>query len=153
MFTLALIAVPVLEVLVFIEVGRVIGWPAAIVLLLGTSLLGARVVRTQGRVAIEAVSLAFAQRRVPGRAAVDGALGFLAGSLLLLPGFLTDALGALLMLPPTRKLARFWLSRHYAGRVVSFLAGAVRFVPGERGMRPADVDSTAVDDDLDELGR
>ena len=137
----------------FIEVGRVIGWPPAIVLLLCTSLLGVRVIRTQGRVAIEAVALAFAQRRAPGRAAVDGALGFLGGTLLLIPGFVTDALGALLMLPPTRKLARVWLARHYLGRIATVLAGAIRFVPGEHAMRPADVDSTAVDDDLDELGR
>ncbi len=153
MLTLALIGVPVVEVLVFIEVGRLIGWPGAIVLLVGSSLLGARVIRTQGRVAIEAVSLALVQRRPPGRAAIDGALGFLGGTLLLLPGFVTDAFGALLMLPPTRRLARVWLARHYLGRIATVLAGAIRFVPGERGMRPADVDSTAVDDDLDELGR
>jgi UPF0716 family protein affecting phage T7 exclusion len=73
--------------------------------------------------------------------------------LLVVPGFVTDALGALLVFAPTRALMRRWLSRHYAGRVMSFLATAERFRTRDRGMRPADVESTAIDDDRDELGR
>jgi UPF0716 protein FxsA len=151
MFLLVLIGVPVLEVFVFIEVGRAIGWLLAVVLLLGTSVLGAQLVRIQGRAAIERVSQAVAERRAPGRAAIDGALGFLGATMLVVPGFVTDALGALLMLPPTRALARRWLSRHYAARLMSFVSTAGRFTSRSGGVRPADVDSTAVDDDLDQL--
>jgi hypothetical protein len=43
------------------------------------------------------------------------------------------------------------MSRHYAGRVMSFVAASGRFAPGARARPPADVDSTAVDEDLDEL--
>jgi hypothetical protein len=50
-------------------------------------------------------------------------------------------------------LARRSLSRHYAGRLVNFAASTGRFAPGGRTGRPADVDSTAVDDDLGQLGR
>jgi UPF0716 protein FxsA len=153
MFVLVLIGVPVVEVFVFIEVGHAIGWLLAVVLLLGTSVLGARLLRIQGRSAIERVSLAVSERRVPARAAVDGALGFLGGVLLAVPGFVTDVLGALLMFPPTRTLTRRWMSRHYAGRTMSFVATAGRFASGDRGARPADVESTAVDDDPDQLGR
>jgi UPF0716 protein FxsA len=151
MFLLVLIAVPVLEVFVFIEVGHAIGWLLAVVLLLGTSLLGVQLVRFQGRAAIERVSLAVSERRAPARAAIDGALGFLGATLLVVPGFVTDALGALLMLPPTQALARRWLSRRYAARLMSFVATAGRFTTRERGVRPADVESTAIDDDLDQL--
>jgi UPF0716 protein FxsA len=153
MVVLLVIGVPVVEVFVFIEVGRAIGWLLAVVLLLGTSVLGARLLRIQGRAAIERVSLAVSERRAPAIAAIDGALGFLGGVLLVVPGFVTDVLGALLMFPPTRALARRRLSRHYAGRTMSFLATTGRFASGNRGARPADVESTAVDDDRDQLGR
>jgi UPF0716 protein FxsA len=153
MFILLLIGVPVLEVFVFVEVGRAIGWLLAAVLLLGTSVLGVQLLRIQGRAAIERVSLAVSERRAPARAAIDGALGFLGAVLLVVPGFVTDFLGALLMLPPTRALGRRWISRHYAARVMSFAANAGRFAPGGRGAQPADVESTAVEDDLDQLGR
>lgn len=153
MFVLVLIGVPVVEVFVFIEVGRAIGWLLAVLLLLGSSVLGARLVRIQGRSAIERVSLAVSEHRAPGRAAIDGALGFLGAALLVVPGFVTDVLGALLLLPPTRRLTRRWMSRHYAGRAMSFVATAGRFTSREPGVRPVDVESTAVEDDLDQLGR
>jgi UPF0716 protein FxsA len=153
MFVLVLIGVPILELFTFIEVGRAIGWLLAVVLLLGTSLLGVQLLRIQGRSAIDRVSLAVSEHRAPARAAVDGALGFLGALLLVLPGFITAVLGALLLFPLTRALTRRWISRHYAGRVMSFAATAGRFVPGNRVDPSFDVESTAVDDDLDQLGR
>lgn len=160
MFLLALIAAPVLELFVFVEVARTIGWLLAVFLLLATSILGVQAVRIQGRSAIERLSVAVSQRRAPARAAIDGALGFLGALLLVVPGFITDAAGALLLFAPTRALAQRWISRHYAARVIDLAASAARFAPGRsraRGadraprMRPADVESTAVEDHLDEL--
>jgi UPF0716 protein FxsA len=153
MFVLVLIGVPVVEVLAFIAVGRTIGWLLALILLLGSSVLGVWLVRIQGRVTIGRVSLAVAEHRPPARAAIDGALGFLGGVLLVVPGFVTDALGVLLMFPPTRRLLRRWISRHYAGRAMRFVAMTGRFATGGRGARPADVESTAIDDDFEQLGR
>jgi UPF0716 protein FxsA len=164
MFILVLIGLPVAEVFAFIEVGHAIGWLSALVLLLGTSVLGLPILSAQARSAIERVSVAVSQRGAPARAATDGALGVLGGALLVVPGFVTDALGVLFLLPPSRALARRWISHRYAGRVVRFAAAAGRFAPGERGAtaagrsapgqrgrRPADVESTAVEDDLQEL--
>jgi UPF0716 protein FxsA len=154
MIVLALVAWPVLEVFVFIEVGLAIGWLPAVLLLVGTSLLGTQVLRIQGRAAVERVSAAVAQRRAPGRAALDGVLGFLGGVLLVLPGFVTDVFGALLVLPLTRSLAARWVSRRYVDRMIGFAATAARFTPGARGSsRPADVDSTAIEEDQDLLDR
>jgi UPF0716 protein FxsA len=153
LFLLVLIGVPIVEVLAFIEVGHAIGWLAAIVLLLATSVLGVRLVRIEGRLAIERISLAVSERRAPGAAAIEGALGFLGAALLVVPGFVTDAVGVLLLVAPTRRLVRRWISSHYAARLMSFAATAGRFTTRDRGMRPADVESTAVEEDLDELGR
>jgi UPF0716 protein FxsA len=148
-----LIAWPAVEILAFVEVGLAIGWLLAVVILLGTSVLGAQLLRLQGRSAIERVSLAVSEQRAPARAAIDGLLAFLGGVLLVIPGFVTDALGVLLLLPPTRALTRRWLSRHYRGRALRFVASTGRFASRDRGRRPDDVDSTAVDDDRHRLGR
>jgi UPF0716 protein FxsA len=152
MILLLLIAWPALEIFVLIEVGEAIGWLLTVVILLGTSVIGWQLLRIEGRSAIERVSVAVSERRAPGRAAIDGLLGFLGSVLLVIPGFVTDALGALLLLPPTRSLTRRWLSRHYAGRTMRFVASTGRFAARDRGRRPDDVDSTAVDDDLPRLG-
>jgi UPF0716 protein FxsA len=160
MFVLVLIGVAVVEVFAFVEVGHAIGWLLAVALLLGTSVFGARMLFIQGRLAIQRVSLALSERRAPGNTVIDGALGFLGGVLLLIPGFVTDALGALLLFPLIQKLTRRWMSRHYAGRMMRFVATAGRFVPGDRGGRPADVESTPADvestlveEDPHQLGR
>jgi UPF0716 protein FxsA len=152
MFVLVLLLVPIVEVFVFIEVGLAIGWLLASALLIGTSLLGVPLLRIQGRAALQRVSSAMSERRAPGAAALNGALGFLGCILLVAPGFVTDALGALLLFPPTRALVARWISRRYAARVMSFAATAARFAPRDRDVWPADVDSTAVEDDRDQLG-
>jgi UPF0716 protein FxsA len=153
MFVLILIGMAVLEVFAFIEVGRAIGWLVAVVLLLGTSVFGARMLFVQGRLAIQRVSLALSEHRAPGHTVIDGALGFIGGMLLLIPGFVTDVLGALLLIPLIQRLTRRWMSRHYAGRVMRFVATAGRFAPGDRAGRSADVESTVIEEDPDQLGR
>jgi UPF0716 protein FxsA len=153
MFVLVLIVVPLVEVFAFIEVGRAIGWLLAVVLLLGISLLGARLLFVQGRLAIARVSLAVSERDAPGRAALDGALAFLGCLLLVIPGFVTDVIGAQLLFAPARRLTRRWLSRHYAVRIMSAATTAGRYASGARRPRPADVESTAIEDDQDQLGR
>ena len=153
MLVLVLIAVAVVEVFAFIEVGHAIGWLLAVVLLLGTSAFGARMLFIQGRLTIRRVSVVLSERRAPGNTVIDGALGVLGGMLLLIPGFVTDVLGALLLFPLIQKLTRRWMSRHYAARMMRFVATAGRFVPGDRGGRPADVESTLVEEDPNQLGR
>jgi UPF0716 protein FxsA len=157
MFVLLLIAVPLVEVLAFIEVGEAIGWLLTLVLLIGTSLLGVQLLRVQGRAAVERLALARAGSRPTADGTIDGALGFLGAALLAVPGFVTDVIGALLLLRPTRALARRRLSRHYAARLMRLLSRTARFSgrsgSGASSRPPADVDSTAFDDDFDQLGR
>jgi len=153
MFVLALIVVPVVEVLALVEVARAIGWPVALLLLLGSSLVGVRLLRIEGRAAIAQVSLAVSQRRPAGTAAVDGALGFTGAALLAVPGFVTAVLGVLLLLRPTRALARDRMSRRFTRRAMSFAARTNPYAPGARERPHADVESTAVEHDSDRLGR
>ena len=153
MFVLLLLALPVVEVFALIEVGHAIGWLLALLLLFGTSVLGTRLLRIQSRSAMARISLAVSENRPPAGPAIDGGLGLVGGLLLVVPGFVTDALGALLVFPATRSLARRWLSRHYSGRAMSFVVSAGRFAPQERGRQPADIESTAVEDYPNQLER
>jgi UPF0716 protein FxsA len=151
MFILLLLVPIIVEIFAFIEVAGAIGWALAATVLIGTSLLGVALLRIQGRAALRRVSLAVSERRAPGAAALDAALGFLGCSLLVVPGFLSDALGVLLLLPPTRALVRRWISRRYATRVMSFAGAAARATSWNRVVRPADIESTAVEEDRPQL--
>ncbi len=150
MFLILFLLLPVVEVVVFVEVALAIGLVWALLLLLATSVLGARIARRQGRAAITELARAVSERRPPGVAALDGALGSIGGLLLLVPGFLTDALGVLLLLPPARRLTRAWLASRYGARFVTYAAGVSRSARGSARPR-ADVESTAVEEDTGQL--
>lgn len=151
MFLLIFIVLPLVEIFAFIEVGLAIGWIWALLLLFGTSIIGFRMARSQGRTALRELSRAFSERRPPRATAMDGALGSIGGLLLLIPGFVTDVIGAVLLLPPAKKLVRAWLTTHYGGRYVAYAATAGSFARGTVRRRPADVESTAIEEDLGQL--
>ena len=90
---------------------------------------------------------AIAAGRPPGREVLDGALVLIGGALLIIPGFITDAVGICLLLPPTRLLMRGLLVRNLQSRVV---LQATRF---SRQSQPYDVESTATDVDQPRLTR
>jgi UPF0716 protein FxsA len=108
------IAVPLIEIAVLIQVGSWLGVVDTIGLLLLISILGAWLVKRQGTGLIRRVQAELAAGRVPASALVDGALLLVAGTMLLLPGFVTDAVGLLLLLPPVRAGVRGWLRRRWA---------------------------------------
>src|SRR6476660_8593196 len=110
---LLFIVVPIAELFVIIPVGEAIGVLATIALLLLDSLLGAMLMRHQGRRAWQRFTEAVQHGRAPARETIDGALVLLGGAFLLTPGFLSDILGALLLLPPTRALFRGVLARRF----------------------------------------
>ncbi|MEV4178533.1 MULTISPECIES: FxsA family protein [unclassified Nonomuraea] len=103
---LAFLVVPVLEIWLLIQVGSVIGGPATIALLIADSLLGAWLVRREGRRAWRALQEALQSGRMPDRELADGGLILVGGALLLTPGFFTDVFGFLCVLPFTRPLMR-----------------------------------------------
>jgi UPF0716 protein FxsA len=135
------IVVPIAELYVLIQIGQAIGILPTIALLILDSILGAALMRSQGRAAWMRFNRALAEGRVPGREVLDGALVIFGGALLLTPGFLSDILGLILLLPPTRAIVRTVLVRRFAGRIVAGAAGGAQARMGrmftfEAGGRP-----------------
>lgn len=98
------IAFPLIEIALFVTVGGWLGlWPT-LVIVIGTGVAGVMVIRWQGMRSLADLRLAAAQGRNPGGAMADSAIVAVGGMLLILPGFLTDTLGLLLMVPPLRRV-------------------------------------------------
>src|SRR3954467_8792750 len=112
------VVVPLVEIYVIIQVGQAIGPWWTIALLIADSILGAMLMRSQGRSAWRRFQLALAEGRPPAREVIDGALVIFGGALLLTPGFVTDIFGIALLLPPSRALVRGLLVRNFAARLI-----------------------------------
>jgi len=121
---LLFVVVPIIELFVIIQVGEVIGVLPTIALLVADSILGAMLMRSQGRIAWGRFNAALAEGRIPHREVLDGALVIFGGALLLTPGFVTDVLGIILLLPPTRALVRGLIARRLLPRIVISRFGA-----------------------------
>lgn len=129
---LALIAIPAIEIGLFIEVGGVIGvWPTIAIIFL-TALLGAALLRAQGFTAMTRLQAALAAGEDPLGPLAEGAMILFAGALMLVPGFFTDIVGFLLLLPPVRSTLIRVLGPALAARSAHRAAGRA---PGDR--RPA----------------
>lgn len=109
---IAFIAVPLIEISLFIQVGGLIGlWPTLAIVLL-TAFIGSSMVRSQGAREMANLRRSFNDLHDPTEPLANGAMIIFAGALLLTPGFFTDALGLALLFPPVRALAlRFIKSR------------------------------------------
>jgi UPF0716 protein FxsA len=105
------IVVGVIEIAVMIQIGQLIGVVNTIGLLILVSLIGAWLVKRQGLGVIARIREQRAAGRLPAAEVFDGALVLVAGVLLVIPGFVTDVLGLLLLFPPIRALARRFVSR------------------------------------------
>jgi UPF0716 protein FxsA len=143
LLVLLFIVVPLVELYVIIQVGQAIGVWWTLALLLADSVLGSWLMRSQGRTAWRRFQAAIAGGRVPARETLDGVLVIFGGAFLLTPGFVTDVLGAVLLVPPTRALFRRVLVRRLVPRMA--------FGGGMRPPRPADVDGTAVEVERERL--
>jgi UPF0716 protein FxsA len=100
------VIVPIVELAVIIQVADGIGIPETIGLLVLVSVVGAWLCKREGIGVLRRIQASLDRRQLPTRALIDGGLIMLAGALLLTPGFLSDILGILLLLPPTRAVVR-----------------------------------------------
>jgi len=143
---LLFIGVPLVELYVIIQVGQAIGALPTIALLVVDSLLGAALLRAQSRSVWRRFRTALASGLPPARETVDGALVIMGGALMLAPGFITDAFGALLLLPPTRALVRRGILRNARSRLLAGFGNAGRMADAAsraRTRQDYDVDATA----------
>lgn len=141
---LIFLAVPLLEIAAFVVVGGRIGVLATLGMVLFTAVVGSVLLRVQGFGMLRRIQAETDAGRVPGRELVHGAMILLAGFLLLLPGFVTDAVGFLLFVPAFRD----WMWRVLARRVLVKVDLA--------GMRAGGVyrrDSRTIDLDEDDFTR
>jgi UPF0716 protein FxsA len=115
LFLLFLI-VPLVELYLLIRVGEAIGAMATIALVVVTAFVGASLARHEGLRTFVAIQRSVAEGRLPTDDLIEGVMILFAGLVLLTPGFLTDAIGLLVLLPPTRHwLRRYliaWFKRH-----------------------------------------
>jgi UPF0716 protein FxsA len=114
-----LIVIPVVELWIVVQVAHHIGIFETLGLLILISMAGALLLRQQGLATWSRLQETLARGEIPGREATDGFLVLLGGALLLTPGFLTDAIGLILLLPPTRALLKSTTRRilaRWAGR-------------------------------------
>jgi UPF0716 protein FxsA len=148
------IVVPIAELYVIIQVGQAIGALPTIAILLADSIIGSLLLRSQGRTAWRRFNEALQAGRVPAREVLDGALVIFGGAFLITPGFITDIVGIVLLLPPTRALVRRLTVGIFARRFVVSAVGTA----GAAGARAArrrhngakgthDVEGTAVEVD------
>jgi UPF0716 protein FxsA len=143
------IVVPIAELAVLIQIGELIGIWWTIALLIADAVLGSMLARSQGRTVWRRFNEAVAGGRVPARETMDGALVLFGGALLLTPGFLSDILGIVLLVPPTRAVVRRVLVRRFAARMVTSMSaprGGAGGPTSRTSPRQAyDVEGTAVD--------
>jgi len=150
MLLLLFIVVPIVELAIILQVGSSMGVLTTVVLLIAVSVAGAWLVKFQGLGVMRRIAEQLSKGEMPTIELVNGGMILFAGALMLTPGFLTDALGLALLLPPVRAVVRPMLARRFQGRVQSFGVGGPGSPPGFYDTTASDPRSTGLDPD--ELG-
>ncbi len=135
-FFLIFVATPILEIVLFIQIGGLIGIFPTIVIVIVTAIVGSVLLRVQGMAVMQRTSLALRAGELPVDPVIDGMSLLVAGALLLTPGFFTDAVGFLLFVPPLRRALARRIFTHMirSGHVFVMDDGE----PGGRGKPPRD---------------
>jgi UPF0716 protein FxsA len=143
------IVVPIAELYLILQVGDAIGAVPTILLLIADSIIGSLLLRSQGRAVWRQFNEALTAGRMPHRELFDGIAVIFGGAFLITPGFLTDIIGLLLLIPPTRALLRRfaagWLGRRFGLTYVMGAAGMAGRAARSRRSRAGDgtVEGTA----------
>ena len=129
---LLLIVVPIAELLVLVKLTQATNIWLTLAIVFGTGIAGAVLARMEGLRILGRIQRELAEGRMPGDSLLDGLLVLIAAALLITPGLITDAAGLLLLLPPTRALARS-LIKHWIKRKMNL--GQAQFYRS-MGFRP-----------------
>lgn len=112
LFLLVFVGIPLIELYFLIEVGSEIGAIPTIALTVFTAVLGGMMVRVQGFSTALRVRDALAREEVPALEILEGAVLLVTGIMLLLPGFITDIIGFILLVPPVRRALILYFLQH-----------------------------------------
>lgn len=129
-FALVFIVIPLVEIYVAVQVAHVIGGLDTIGLLLVISIGGAWLTKYAGFGVISRIRQQLSAGHMPTNELIDGSLVLAGGVLLVVPGFVTGALGLFLLFPPTRVLARGTLKRRFQGQVTYLGPNRRRHIDG-----------------------
>lgn len=113
-FLIAFIVIPIVEMVILIEVGGIIGALPTVGLVLLTAVIGAAMLRQQGAATLLRANQRMASGELPAQEMAEGILLAVGGALLLTPGFVTDTVGFACLIPFTRK----WLTSYVVNRMV-----------------------------------
>jgi UPF0716 protein FxsA len=136
--------VPIVELALLIQIGKVIDVGPTIGLILLTGIIGATLARHEGLRTLRQIRNELNAGRMPGTQLVDALMILVAGALLITPGILTDCVGFALLLPPVRALMRRWLEKRFRA---SFTITNIHMNPNDDFI---DVEAHPVDDDEDD---
>ena len=100
-----LVVLPIVEIALIVEVGQATNWLVVVALTMLTAVIGAAIIKRQGYAAAQEYRAAARAGQVPVQATVDGISLLLAAPFLMTPGFVTDAVGFALLIPPVRHAA------------------------------------------------
>jgi UPF0716 protein FxsA len=133
LLALLFLLVPIAELYVIVQVAHGIGVPETILLLIAISVVGAWLAKVAGIGVLNRLQRTVRQGKVPSAELVDGGLVLFAGALMITPGFLSDCLAILLLLPPSRAVVRQAVLRRIraGGGLINVMAGGRR-APGPR---------------------
>lgn len=130
-FALGLIALPIIEIAIFIKVGQTIGLLPTLALVIGAALLGGVLLRQQGLSVLGQLRSNVDRGQMPGRTIADAMMIGVAALFLVLPGFLSDLVALALLVPAVRG----WLYAALASRVTVVETASFRRSPGRDGGR------------------
>jgi UPF0716 protein FxsA len=117
---LIFVVTPLVEIALFVMVGTRIGLGPTLAIVLLSAFAGATLVTRQGRATWARLTAEFASGRFPATQLAHGAMILVAGTLLVTPGFLTDAIGLSLLIPAVRERLRLWaVARYSPGRTIT----------------------------------
>lgn len=144
-YILSLLALPLIEIAIFIKVGQTIGLLPTLALIIGAALLGGVLLRLQGLQILGQMRSNMSTGKLPGRAIADTMMIGLAALLLILPGFLTDVIALALLVPAVRT----WIYAGLASRltVVSTSSGGYRGPDQQQDPRMSGPDTIDLDED------
>ena len=140
------LAVPLIEIALFIQVGGAIGLFPTLAIVVLTAILGSWLVRSQGAREMANLRSSFSELRDPSEPLANGAMILFSGALLLTPGFFTDVVGFALLLPPVRAAVYKWARSRVS---VSQFQMAPDGSQSQQSRQPED---TVIDGEFEDLG-